>query len=146
MSSPTNNLTASRRAFLLTEVVVAAMVLSVAITVLTQIWVRTPRLQRDTRQHRIAVEEASNQLDRLAALDETARANQLVRLNLSPIAEQALPSVSISAGESNSEAGRRITVIVSWDRFGERSRVALTQWIANAGVRRPSQRQESDIP
>ena len=50
---------------MMTEVLIASLVLVAVLSVLTQLFIRGGRLQMDNRRYQVALEELSNQMDRL---------------------------------------------------------------------------------
>lgn len=115
--------------FLLTEVLVAAIVLAAVISVVSGLAVRSGRLRLDTRHYQVALEELTNQLDRLQALEEADRAAALERLTPSEHAQAVLASPKLSAQILDDAHGRRLTLSLAWDRFGKREPVTLVGWL-----------------
>lgn len=120
---------ADARGFVLTEVLVAAIVLVAVVSVVTQLAVRSGRLRLDTRHHQVALEELSNQLDRLLALDEPARTTALENLTPSSLAQSALSSPELTAQILEDVDGRRLVLSLVWNRFGKREPVTLIGWL-----------------
>lgn len=129
----------------MTEVVVAAIVLVVVISVLTQLVVRGGRLQIENRLHQVALEELSNQLDRLINLDEGARTDAFERLTPSPEAQTMLPSAELQAEVFDDANGRRLVLSLAWDRYGQRRPITLVGWLPPADAPAP-ERTEARLP
>lgn len=123
-----------RSGLLMTEVLVAAVVLVAVISVLTQLMIRGGRLQMDARRYQVALDELSNQIDRLTALNEDARNRALQALTPSPDAAATLPSAKLQAKTINDAAGHRLVLSLAWDRFGERRPITLVGWLPPASV------------
>jgi hypothetical protein len=115
--------------FVLTEVIVAAIVLVAVVSVVTQLAVRSGRLRMDARHYQVATEELSNQLDRLLVLEESSRGEELKNLTPSPHAQNALSSPELTGAILDDADGRRIVLSLTWDRFGKREPVTLVGWL-----------------
>jgi len=118
-----------RRGLFLTELIVAAGILVVVMSVVTTLTVKNARLRQDARHYRLAVDELSNQLDRLTSLDEASRQRALENLSPSPQIEDALPNPALKAETITDADGKRLVLRLSWDRPGKRMQVTLVGWI-----------------
>lgn len=114
---------------MLTEVVVASIVLVAVLSVLSQLTVRNGRLQAQTREYHLALEELSNAIARLTALEPQALDRELQDLTCSPATAIALTSPELSADVIDDAHGRRLTLALTWDRSGKREPVTLTAWL-----------------
>jgi prepilin-type N-terminal cleavage/methylation domain-containing protein len=122
-----------RNGFTLTELVVAASLLVGVMTVVAPLTVRSGRMWQDTRHQQLAMDELSNQLERLTSLDPRGRAAALTQLAPSEFLTTALPSATIEAETARDEHGTRLVLSLDWNRPGARSRqtpsVTLVGWL-----------------
>ena len=73
-----------RRGYTMTDLVVAATLLVGIMSFVAPLAVRSGRLWQDSRHYRLALDELSNQLERLTSLDEGERDAALAELSVSP--------------------------------------------------------------
>ena len=118
-----------RYGFTMTELVVAATLLMAALSTVAPLAVRSSRLWQDSRQHRLAVEELTNQWERLGSLDSASRAEAISAMSPSPQVSASLPNPMLSAVTLTDEDGTRLVLRLSWDRIGHRSPVKLVGWM-----------------
>jgi len=130
-SGPTADLPsrANRRGFTMTELVVAATLLIAGLSVVAPLAVRSGRVWQDSRHYRLAVEELSNQLERLTSLDAVDRAAALSELVPSTQVSTALPNPMLSAETLTDENGTRLVLRLTWDRLGKSTPLTLVGWI-----------------
>lgn len=107
----------------------AAALLVTILSVVTPLAVRSGRVRQDTRRYLLAVDELSNQLDRLTALDRQHLPAALQRLAPSPCARRVLPSPELSGEMMSDEDGRRVVLRLSWDRCGDALPLTLVGWL-----------------
>ena len=127
-----------RRGFLMTELIVAATLLIAVMSVVTPLAVRSGRLWQDSRHYRLAIEELSNQLERLTALNARQRKIAVQKLALSPEISTVLPNPVLSAETLADEDGIRLVLHLSWDRLGKNNPVAMVAWIDSSAVSAPA--------
>ncbi|MGI9455341.1 MAG: type IV pilus modification PilV family protein [Aeoliella sp.] len=125
----TIRLNANRRGFTLTELLVAATLLVSILSVVTPLAVRSGRIRQDTHRHQIALDELSNQLDRLTAIDEKKLADALVELVPSRQAERVLPSPDLTTEIIDDADGRRLILRLTWDRPAGAVPLTLVGWL-----------------
>ena len=77
--------------------------------------VRHGRLLTSARQYRLAVEELSNQLERLTALPSADVAAAVDKLKVSELTAAKLPGAELTANIEPAEYGRRVTLQIAWD-------------------------------
>lgn len=121
---------ASRHGLLMTELIVAAILLIASLSLLVSLSFRTGKLWQDTQHYALAVNELTNQLERLTIVDAAEIDEQLADLRPSESAQAALPNPRLSAVKLVDEFGTRIKMEITWDRPGHAKPVALTAWIA----------------
>jgi prepilin-type N-terminal cleavage/methylation domain-containing protein len=124
-----SRLNANRRGFTLTELLVAATLLVSIFSVVTPLAVRSGRIRQETHRYQIALDELSNQLDRLTAIDEKKLADALDELVPSPQAESELPSPELTAEIIDDADGRRLILRLTWDRPAGAVPLTLVGWL-----------------
>ncbi|MGI9427903.1 MAG: hypothetical protein ACR2NM_04555 [Bythopirellula sp.] len=117
------------RGITVTELVVAAGLLVVVMSVVTSLAVRNGRLQHDSRHYRLAVDELTNQLERLTALDADRLADAIAELAPSAQIQGTLPNPELTSERISDEFGDRLVLHLVWDRLGKRRPVTLVGWI-----------------
>lgn len=118
-----------RNGLMVTELIVAATLLVVIVTVVGSLTVRCGRLWQDTRHYRLALDELSNHLEQLTTLDEDDLEVAIAELAPSPQIRSVLPNPVLAAETIADENGNRIVLQLSWDRLGKKSPVKLVGWI-----------------
>ena len=120
----------NRGGFTVTEMIVAATLLVSVFSVVTSLAVRNGRLRQDARHYLVALDELSNQLDRLTALDGERLAKALDEVTPSQHARNVLPSPKLSAETIVDADGRRLVLRLLWDRSGKAIPLTLVGWLA----------------
>lgn len=124
-----------RRGTSLIEFVVACSLLGSLMLFVVPSAIRIGQLQRVVRQDRIAMDEVTNQLDRLAQLPLSQIKQEMARLAPSEFAEAGLPNPTLNGTLRDSEEGYRLALEISWDSPG-RSVAPLTMatWVYPASI------------
>ena len=120
-----------RNAFTLIELVVSASLVIAGLTIFGQLTTATGRTWVQTRQHNVAMEELSSQLDRLIALPNGKIDDAIAALNPSDAAADALPGAKLAAKRFDDRDGARIELSIDWDRGRPSQPMRLTGWIAD---------------
>ena len=120
---------ADRRGYMMTDLVVAATLLVAVLSVVTPLAVRSGRLWQDSRHYRLAVDELSNQLERLTSLNQAQRETALAELSPSPQVRDRLQNAVLKAETIDDVDGRRLVLQLQWDRVGPAKPVSLVAWI-----------------
>jgi hypothetical protein len=111
------------------EILVGFVLLAGVLTISTSLVVRLGRLQQSQRDYRLALDELSNQLDRLAALPAPQRAEELKELKPSPFAAERLVGCQLSGQIDEAQGGERITLRITWDEPQRASApVSMAAW------------------
>ncbi len=131
-TSPATN--RRRRGTTVADLLVAATLLAAMMTTVMTITLRSGRLRQQTRQHQLALDELSNQLERILSLDATARDDAIRDLKPSEHLVNSLPGCTLAAKVEDSE---RIVLSLNWDRTINSTPVILTGWLD------PTDQQES---
>jgi hypothetical protein len=119
-----------RRGLMMTELIVAAILLITSLSLLVTLSFRTGKLWQDSRHYALAVDELTNQLEHLTALDAAEIDEQLTELVPSAAIQAALPNPKISGEKITDEYGVRVVLAIEWDRPGNAKPVTLTAWVA----------------
>ena len=124
------------------EVLVAFTLLISVLSLSTPLVVKHGRLLAAQRDYRLALDELSNQIERLSALPEPELASAVQRLAPSEFITARLSGVELRGQLDAAASGRRITLCITWDE-PERSRapVTLAAWILS-----PSQAASEEQP
>lgn len=119
----------SRHGTSMTELLVAATLLISALAFAGPLAVRSGRLQQDARHYQSALDELSNQLELLTALENDGREAALVDLVPSQAAQAALPHPQLSSEMIDDADGLRLVLQIHWDRLGRPKPLTLVGWI-----------------
>jgi Tfp pilus assembly protein PilV len=120
----------ARLGLTLVEVMVSFAVLTTVLATLTPLLVRHGRLLTEQRQHRLAVDEVCNQLERLAALPVEELRPALNELALSEFAAARLPDASLHGQLEAADMGQRLTLRLTFgDALPSRAPVEMAAWV-----------------
>jgi hypothetical protein len=119
----------------LIEVFVALTLVTTMLSLAAPLVVRLGRMSVAHRHYRIALDELTNQLDRLTALPTNEVPTAIQELSPSPFAIARLPGVKLGAQLNAADIGQRLTLTITWDEL-ERDQAPLTlaAWIAAQAV------------
>jgi hypothetical protein len=120
----------NRRGLLMTELIVAAVLLITSLSLLVTLSFRTGKLWQDSRHYALAVDELTNQLERLTALDANEIDEQLAELEPSAAIRAALPGAQLEGEKLTDEYGTRLVLEIKWDRPGNAKPIVLTAWVS----------------
>ena len=130
MTKTTFRFVRPRTGFTSTELVVACSLLVVVMSVIGPVAVRTGRLWQDSRHQQLALVELSSEIERLTALDATARAAAMQSLSPSQSLALAAPNAAIEAETLSDDDGTRIVLTLNWNESDyPRSPVRLVGWL-----------------
>ena len=124
--------TKARAGTTLTELVVAGVLFLSALGVVSTSALSVRRIWQDGEHYRFAVDELTNQLEVLTALDVEEVEEAVRMLEVSDAAAKRLPDAKIEANLSDSGKVTHIELNLTWRRIGEAEPVTLSGWIANA--------------
>lgn len=114
------------------EVIVALTLLTSVLALATPLIVAHGRLVKQQRSYRLALDELSNQLERLSTLPAGDLPAAIESLTPSQFAERHLPEATLRGELADVEFGRRVTLEVVWDEPNRHGApVRLTAWIAS---------------
>lgn len=109
------------------ETVVAMGLLVTAIGVTAPLIVRHTRLLGDVRNGRIATDALHNHLERLAGLPPGELSQAVDRINKAPFESEGSNAV-LSARVDEVDAGRRVTLTLSWPEQQRQPSVSVVGW------------------
>lgn len=112
------------------EILVSFTLLSSVLAFATPLVVRHGRLLAAQRDYRLALDELSNQLERLTALPPAELPAAVEGLSPSDFAAAHLPGAELTAELTSADIGQRLTLKLSWDE-PQRSAapVTLAAWV-----------------
>lgn len=101
--------------------------------------VRVGRCRQDQRHARVAMDELSNQLDRLTQLPANTLEQAIAELQPSDFARGQLREADLQAELRPSEDGQQLTLSLVWDRLGSRRArpATLSTWVYSSTESRP---------
>lgn len=114
------------------EALVAFTLLSAALTFATPLVVQHSRLLKAQRDYRLALDEVSNQIERLSLLPTDELSGALSQLKPSELTVAKLPGAELGGKLDDSDIGRRLTLRLSWQSQGSPTTVSLTTWLLPA--------------
>lgn len=118
-----------RRGATVLEVLVACTLLSTVLSVATPLVIQHNRLLTAHRDYQLALDELSNQLERLTALPAAELPAALEKLSPSDLATAHLHDAQLT-GELAADQGQRLTLHLTWGEPQRRSApVSLAAWI-----------------
>jgi hypothetical protein len=108
---------------------VASSLLITATTLVATSAVGSQRLYRLEQQNRVAVDELSNQLERLTLMQDDELENALNELEVSDWASRSLNGAVLSAISIDDAQGIRIELSIQWDRTGTAAPLTAVRWV-----------------
>jgi type II secretory pathway pseudopilin PulG len=119
-----------RRGSMLIELLVAFTLLTALLGAALPLIVRHQQLLASARTYRLALDELSNQLETLSALDAEQLPAALESLALSPFAAERLPDAELDAVLDASGEQPRVALSLTWDEPGRRDKpLTLVAWL-----------------
>ena len=119
------------------EAIVSFTLLSAALTFATPLVVKHSRLLAAQRDYRLALDEVSNNIERLSLLPVDELSGALSQLNPSDLIAAKLPGAELRGKLDDADIGRRLTLRLSWQaQQGVPTTVSLCTWVLPAAQRR----------
>ena len=118
----------TRHATSMLEVIVALTLLICVLSVSVSLLFRHGRLLIAQRHYRQALDEVSNQLDRITALQLSDVASSLKKLAVSEFAAERLADAKLTGEATPTDIGQRVVLRLTWKEAQEQT-VAMTGWI-----------------
>jgi hypothetical protein len=129
------------------DLLVALGLLVTVMSVATPLVVRHGRLLTSHRNYRLALDELSNQLDRLRAMPVNELPDEMERLTPSGFVKERLPGAKLDGKLRPEESGTHITLRLSWnDAERHRAPMTVAAWIFPTTLRGASAPTEADVP
>lgn len=120
----------TRAGLSLVEMLVALTLLTTTLGIALPLLVRHGRLLMSCREYQWALDELTNQCDRLAALPSGERTAALEQLAPSQFAAEHLPGAQLRADRVAQPQGDRVTLSLTWDEpQRQQAPVRLTVWL-----------------
>jgi hypothetical protein len=124
-----------RRGTTTIELLVSFTLLTTVLGAALPLVVRHGRILNSARQYRMALDELSNQAERIASLSHDDAMQAIEEVKPSPFAAEHLPGVELTADLASSEGAERVTLSLSWDEPGRRAApVSLVAWLPRDGA------------
>jgi hypothetical protein len=102
--------------------------------------VRHDRLLKSQRDFRLALDELSNQMERLVTIPVNDLSSAIQQLVPSEFLIRRLPSAQLSGELQPTEGGMRVNLQITWNELsGPRTPVSLAAWIFSPKQPRASQ-------
>jgi hypothetical protein len=112
------------------DALVAFVLLTTTISVAAPLVVRHGRLMKSQRDYRLALDELSNQMDRLTALPAAQLPAAIQQLEPSTFLAERVPGGQLTGELQPAEVGTRLVLKISWkDSHSARAPVSLAAWI-----------------
>ena len=129
------------------ELLVSLTLLTAVLGAALPLVVRHGRILASARQYRLALDELSNQAERITMLRHDDAATALNEIRPSPFAVEHLPGVEINAELTVSEGAKRVTLFLSWDEPGRRAApVSLVAWLPHKAATVNDSAAEEETP
>jgi len=132
-----------QRGVMLIELTVAAFFFALSIALVAQLISTVLHLRRDADRRELATQEAANAMERITSWPfERITQESADKLELSPIARQALPGAQLAARVTDTPAPsamKRIAIVLRWrgGPAGNEAPVRLTAWVGPRGRAKP---------
>jgi hypothetical protein len=112
------------------EIIVSFTLISSVLAFATPLVVRHTRLLAAQRHYRLALDELSNQLERLSALSAEELPKAVEQVAPSEFAAGRLPGAELQGRLESADIGQRLTLELTWDEPQRREApLRLTAWI-----------------
>ena len=121
----------------MTELVVAAGLLITALSLLATLSFRSGKLWQDSQHYKLALDELTNQLERLTLLDEATLDEALGNLEVSAAIQATLSDAKLSGSKIVDEFGPRVVLEINWDRLGKPEPLRLVGWLSESSEETP---------
>jgi hypothetical protein len=114
------------------EVFVALTLLAAGLSLSAQLVVRHQRLLVQERHYRLALDELSNQLERLSALPPNELPSAIADLRPSEVVTQHLLGAALEGDLRSADMGQRLTLSITWlARDQTAAPLSLSTWLYN---------------
>lgn len=114
------------------ECMVAAMILVTVISFVASLTFRIGLVWKDTAHHRVAINELSNQLERLTLLSPEEVVAALEELRPTQFASRTLREPELTGQWIEDDWGGRVVLRLNWHRQHEGKPVEMVAWLATS--------------
>lgn len=114
------------------ELVVASSMLIVVMTFATTMIYKIQSVVKETRFERIAVNELSNQLERLTVMELDQAVSAIESLAASDDCKSVLTNPELSGAVVEDSLGHRIDLEIGWQTVNVRKPIRLSGWLVDA--------------
>lgn len=129
------------------EMFVSLSLLITTMSVATQTMVRYFRLTKSQEKYCLALDELSNQMDRLTALPRREVIAAVRQLAPSEFVRGQLPGVKLSGELQPTEAGTHLTLRISWDEIDRvQAPVQLSGWLFESIAESEPRNKKAETP
>jgi hypothetical protein len=112
------------------DALVACTLLVTVVSVATPLVVRHSRLLKSQRDYRLALDELSNQMERLTALRSDELAAAVEKLTPSAFLSERIRTAKLTGELQPAEIGTRVTLKISWNEsHTPKEPVTLAAWV-----------------
>lgn len=119
-----------RQALSAVEVFVALTLLGSGLTLSAQLAVRHQRLLVQQRQYRLALDELSNQIERLSSLPRSELKPAIAALRPSEDVARHLPGAALQGELQPDDGGQRLSLSIIWDQRDQTAApLSLSTWL-----------------
>jgi hypothetical protein len=120
----------ARRGFSMFDLLVAFTLLVTAMSISTPLVVRHAQLLKSQRNYRLALDELTNQLERITTLAPAELPTAIEAIAPSAFISQRLPSARLSGKLAEIAGGTRVSLDITWKELGHRRKpVTLAAWV-----------------
>jgi hypothetical protein len=117
------------------DALVAFTLLVTTISVAAPLVVRHGRLLKSQRDYRLALDELSNQIDRVSALSADELPAAMKELVPSAFISERIPSAQLTGDLQPTEIGTRVVLTISWNASqGRKESISLAAWIISPSM------------
>jgi hypothetical protein len=129
------------------EMLVSFTLLLTTMSVATQTLVRYFRLTKSQEKFCLALDELSNQMDRLTVLPQREAVEAVRQLAPSVFVREHLPGVKLSGELHPMEAGTHLTLRISWNEIDRvHAPVQLSGWLFESSADAEQQNKKAETP
>jgi hypothetical protein len=112
------------------EVIVSLTLLGSVLALSTPLIVAHGRLLKTQRNYRLALDELSNQIDRMSVLPLTDLPGAIDEIAPSALAAERLPGAALRGQLAETDFGRRLTLEIWWDEPNRQAApLRMTAWV-----------------
>jgi len=115
------------------DILVSFTILMAVISISTPVIVRHGRLLHKQRDYRVALDELTNQLDRLSSLPASELLAEVQKLTPSPFVTERLPGAKLTGEIAAADPASRVILRIVWNEAGrDEAPLTLAAWVPNS--------------